>query len=168
MRAPDLTIGPVDNPQTLRWHIFRFRGWQLALHKWLRSDDDRALHDHVGDNLSLIVGRHGYWEIVRIYSTDPVPVYFRPWRRDGEGRYYVDMRYWRKPWRLYFRRAEQPHRVEVAQGPVWSIWFRWPPRRQWGFHCPKGWRHWREYCDIREGVDYHKPGYVSTIGKGCE
>ncbi len=66
-----------------------------------------------------------------------------------------------------FRRAEMPHRIVLLRGsscPVWTLWLRWPPRREWGFHCPKGWRHWREYVAKRAG--YYDAG-VSTVGRGC-
>lgn len=140
MIKPDLIIGSPDDPQTLRWHIFRFRGWQLSLHKWLRSDEDRALHDHSGDNVSLILTR-GYFEVLQ------------------DGWYY-----WRAPFWPYFRKAETPHRVALADSrPVWSLWLRWPPRREWGFVCPKGWRHWRDFCAEEYGV-----AGKSTVGKGCD
>lgn len=151
MRGPDLTIGPRDAPQTLRWHIFRWRGWQLALHKWLRSDDDRALHDHSGHNLSIILNK-GYWELVRTQTS--------------KGAVYDLWRY-RRPFVPYFRRADAAHRIALAPAtaPVWSLWLRWPPIREWGFHCPKGWRHWKDYCDTR---DYSTPGSSSTVGPGCD
>lgn len=154
MRPPDLIIGPRHNPQTLRWHIVKFRGWQFALHKWMRSDDDRALHDHSGHNISLILSRAGYWELVRTLN---------PY----EGRAYMDAWHWRRAWRLYFRRADQPHRIALSPGlgPVWTLWLRFPPIREWGFHCPKGWRHWKEYCNTR---DYSTPGSASEIGPGCD
>jgi hypothetical protein len=146
VRPPDLTIG--NPPQTLRWHLLRWRGWQVALHCWLKSDDDRALHDHVADNVSIILNR-GYWEII------------------GVG----DKKVWhlRRPWLPYFRKAETPHRVVLrdpnGMRPVWSLWLRGPPRRTWGFHCPKGWRPWRQYVAER---DYHAPGSTSTVGRGCD
>jgi len=151
MRKPDLVIGPPSNPQTLRWHLIRWRGWQLCLHKWCRSDEDRALHDHTGDNVSiLLTGR--YRELVQhnfigIYG----PSYFTQWHT-------------RLPFVPYFRCAETPHRIALPAGPVWSLWLRWPPRREWGFHCPKGWRHWRDFCAER---DYNTTG-TSTVGRGCD
>jgi hypothetical protein len=144
--TPDLIIGPKDRPYMLRWHLFRWRGWQLALHKICRSDDDRALHDHVGNNISFVLWGD-YYEVLS-----------HEWETYRE----------RWCWWLgfYFRRAEMPHRiVKLDNGPVWTIWLRWPPRRQWGFHCPKGWRHWREYVTLTD--DYYKDG-ISTVGKGCE
>lgn len=157
MRRPDLIIGPRDNPQTLRWHIFRWRGWQLSLHKWLRSDDDRALHDHSGHNLSIILNG-GYWEVVR--QRHP------PYADYPQTAYVVDEVHFRWPLVPYFRRAEEPHRIALPSDgkPVWSIWLRWPPIREWGFHCPKGWRHWQEYCSTR---DYSAPGSTSEVGPGC-
>lgn len=127
-----------------RWHLLRWHGWQLALHKIRRSDDDRALHDHSGDNLSIIL-KGEYTEILDV-------IY-------GTGQVYG-------PGNVRFRKAEMPHRLVLNEGqPVWTIWLRWPPRRQWGFHCPRGWRSWKDY--VAE-ADYSKPGSTSTVGKGCD
>jgi hypothetical protein len=129
----------------LRWHILRFRGWQLSLHKICRDDDDRALHDHRADNISLILN-DGYFEVLR-----PKGATRDVWK-------------FRWPLRPYFRKAEDLHRIVIpGYAPVWSLWLRWPPRREWGFMCPKGWRHWRDFC----GEDYNAEG-VSTVGKGCD
>lgn len=145
MRAPDLIIGPSDNPYMHRWHLLRCRGLQLSLHKIWRSDDDRALHDHSGDNVSVIL-KGAYLEV-----------------RDPDGpRSYCGI-----PGRfIVFRRAETPHRLELPWGPVWTLWLRFPPRREWGFHCKgKGWIHWRRF--LAES-DYSKPGSTSTVGPGCD
>lgn len=144
MWRPDLIIGPKDNPYMLRWHIFHWRGWQLALHKICRSDDDRALHDHVGDNISIILkGR--YTEFPGEWGRGEV--------HEAPG--------------FIFRKAETPHRLVLNPGEVtWTLWLRWPPRRRWGFHCPKGWRHWKEYVAEKED-DYYQKGH-STVGRGCD
>lgn len=149
MRKPDLIIGPAHDPYLLRWHIFRLFGWQLALHKMLRDDDDRALHDHRADNLSIVL-RGGYHEIT------PAPLV------NPSAPQWVVSR-WRGPGSVIFRKAELPHRLVRGPRVSWSLWLRWPARREWGFYCPKGWRHWREFC----GEDYSAGG-VSTIGKGCD
>jgi hypothetical protein len=127
-----------------RWHLLRWRGWQLALHKIWRSDDDRALHDHRSDNLSVIL-KGAYLEVL-----DPSKP--RKYRGPGGAR-------------VVFRKAETPHRLELPWGPVWTLWLRWPPHREWGFHCPKGWRHWKEYVAEK---DYNVPGSTSTVGRGCD
>jgi hypothetical protein len=167
VRKPDLIIGPRDNPQTLRWHIFRWRGWQFSLHKWLRSDDDRALHDHSGHNLSIIL-TGGYWEVLREWRE-----YFTgtgigaEWTHHGDGEWWRLRTVFRWPLVPYYRRADVPHRIVLPSDgkPVWSLWLRWPPIREWGFHCPKGWRHWKEYVAER---DYSTPGSVSSVGPGCD
>jgi hypothetical protein len=146
MRAPDLVIGPRTNPQTERWHLFRPWGIQIALHRWSRSDSDRALHDHSADNWSILL-----WGC------------YREWFSHS----------WETPrWKLripfipYFRRAGEPHRVELHRGgPVWTIWIRFKPFRKWGFWCRTGWRPYEEYIAER---DYSAPGSESTVGRGCD
>lgn len=137
MRKPDLIIG--SPPQTLRWHLIRWRGVQVALHRWVRSDSDRALHDHSAGNVSILLTGC-----------------YREWFSHG----------WEKPrWKLrvplvpYFRRGDVPHRVELHRGPVWTLWIRFRPIREWGFWCgPKQWVHWENYVDSRE---------IGRVGNGC-
>jgi len=31
--------------------------------------------------------------------------------------------------------------------------------REWGFHCPRGWMHWKQYTDAQDS---------GAIGRGCE
>jgi hypothetical protein len=46
-RRPDFIIGGADNPYLLRWWIIPRNRWcNVYLHKILRDDDPRALHDH--------------------------------------------------------------------------------------------------------------------------
>lgn len=46
-RAPDFIIGGRDDPYMLRWWLIpRNPIFNIYLHKFLRDDDDRALHDH--------------------------------------------------------------------------------------------------------------------------
>ena len=153
MRPPDLTIGPRHNPQTHRWHLWLPKswfaaGWRLNLHRWWRSDDDRALHDHRGDSFSIILWG-GYYEVTS-HAWEP-----------------MKRKKWYGPGSVLWRQGETPHRVELkpgSEGKVWSLWLRAPFRREWGFWCPKGWKRYDEYIAER---DYNIPGSTSTIGKGC-
>jgi hypothetical protein len=46
-RLPDFVIGGHENPYLLRWWLIpRNPVFNVYLHKFLRDDDDRALHDH--------------------------------------------------------------------------------------------------------------------------
>lgn len=141
VRPPDLIIGSADNPYMRRWILFRWKGCQIALHNICRSDDDRALHDHVGWNVSIILwGRY----------TEHLS---HAWEAHRAKRRY--------PWLPYCRPAGRPHRLELRHGPVWTLWIRGKHIREWGFYCPKGWVHWTKFT--RGG----KEGQ-STIGRGCD
>ena len=132
MFKPDLYIGGKENPYLIRWVLLRSFGFQLALHKICRSDDDRALHDHVGDNLSIILkGEYTEMPERQVYGAGNV----------------------------VFRKAEKAHRLVLNDGQtVWTLWLRWPHRREWGFWCPQGWRHWKQFVD---------PTNTGKVGPGC-
>lgn len=36
--------------------------------------------------------------------------------------------------------------------PCWSLVVTGPPRRRWGFWCPKGWVHWKEFLGEWKGI----------------
>ena len=56
-------------------------------------------------------------------------------------------------------RIGMPHRIEIRGGEqCWTLFITGPRIREWGFHCPQGWRHWR---------DYTKPGSYGQVGRGC-
>lgn len=139
MRRADLIIGPKSAPQTLRWHLFRWRGIQVALHRWLRSDNDRALHDHSAGNVSvLLTGCYREW-------------FSHTWEAPRHKL--------RLPFVPYYRGGARPHRVELIHGPVWSLWIRFAPWREWGFWCSKKrWVHWTDYVDQRDSGE---------AGRGC-
>ena len=137
-RTPDFIIGGADNPYLLRWWLIpRNRWFNIYLHNMLRDDDPRALHDHPWWNVSIIL-RGGYWE----HRLNQKPV-------------------WRGPGRVVFRRATAAHRLTLApgSGPSWSLFITGPKVREWGFLCPKGWRHHEEYGAIED---------TGAIGRGCE
>lgn len=159
-RAPDLIIGGRDNPYLLRWYLIpKNRVFNVYLHKFCRSDDDRALHDHPWLFNASILLTGAYIE-EKPASKD--------WPRD-----LTRKRIRRRRFIPYFRWGKSPHRVELMtrkcgpccykgaheELPVWTIFITGPRVREWGFYCSWGWRWWREYTA-------NVPG-VSDIGKGC-
>jgi hypothetical protein len=66
-RAPDVIIGGHDNPYLLRWFIIpRNPIFNIYLHQFLRSDDDRALHDHPWPWCSILLrGSYAEWSAPR-------------------------------------------------------------------------------------------------------
>lgn len=179
-RPPDIIIGTADNPYLYRWHLIpRNRLCNIYLHKFLRSDDDRALHDHPWPSCSIIL-KGGYVEHLPGGITKTC-----------------------EAGRITFRKAHQAHRVELIPDfrglgpllskrlpmsscilllkefgkietiknsdlwpkprPCWTLFITGPKVREWGFHCPKGWRHWRDFCGVPTGE-----ARGDEIGKGCE
>jgi hypothetical protein len=120
-----------------RWRLLHTRWLGVRVHQILRSDADRELHDHPFDFLSVILWG-GY----------------REQRADGE-------RVCRAP-ALVWRRAETLHRLELLAGPTWTLVFRGPKRREWGFLTAAGWVHWKTFTAGKsEQID---PSRRSTIG----
>ncbi|MDE2103129.1 MAG: hypothetical protein KGL39_38140 [Patescibacteria group bacterium] len=135
VRPPDFVISADDpmQPYMLRWYLIpRNRWFNVYLHKIMRSDDERARHDHPWLNISVLLkGRYievvdgGWWKA----------------RRAGD---------------VVFRRATTAHRLIVLPGEhVWSLFITGPKIREWGFHCANGWRHWTDFVQraIGRGCD---------------
>lgn len=134
---PTFYIGGKDNPYLKRWiirHPDETGG--IYLHQILRDDDDRALHDHPWDSDVYII-QGSYLEITPEHPKGKL------WNA-GSCRRMV---------------AETAHRLVVVNGPLWTLVFTGPRRREWGFHCPQGWRHWRDFVDARD---------TGSVGRGCE
>jgi hypothetical protein len=148
VRPPDFVIGSPENPYLLRWWIIpRNRWFNIYLHQIRRSDDDRALHDHPWWNISIVL-KGGYEEVTPCFL---------------EGCKGTDTR-WRGPGSVIFRRATAAHRLVIpardgAQRFCWSLFITGRRVREWGFHCPHGWRDWRVFT---------APADRGQIGRGCE
>ena len=139
-RPPDFVIGGADDPYLRRWWVIpRNRFFNIYLHHFLRSDDDRALHDHPWINCSyLLEGAYTEWTIAA------GGVHRKRVAESGS---------------LKFRGAHFAHRVELHAGPCWSLFITGPVVREWGFHCSAGWRHWKIFTSERDR---------GQIGRGCE
>jgi hypothetical protein len=146
-RPPDFVIGERERPYMLRWWILpRNPFFNVYLHRILRSDDDRALHDHPWSSCSIIL--EGFYIEHSIAAGG------------------VEHRAFRAPRSVTFRRATAAHRLEVQgrPGECWSLFITGPRLREWGFHCPlAGWRHWKEFTSVTP--DGRNAG---TVGRGCE
>jgi len=132
-RPADFVIG---DSYLLRWWVIpRNDRCNVYLHEFRRSDDDRALHDHPWQSTScLLFGRY--------FEHTPEGVFER---RAGD---------------VSSRAAEALHRVELAPGETAiSLFITGPKVREWGFACPQGWRHWREFVDERDS---------GAVGRGCD
>lgn len=157
-REPDFIVGD-DNPDgayLLRWWLIpRNRVFNVYLHKFLRDDDDRALHDHPWCWLSFLL--HGsYME----HTIAAGGIHRRQLREAGS---------------LKASGPRRAHRIELLREivdngdpfvqksdppmPCWTIFITGPRIRRWGFHCPKGWVDFARFT---------KPGATGQTGAGCD
>ena len=144
----DFNIGPdPDNPYMRRWFVIpRNDDFNIYLHHIRHSDDDRALHDHPWQSLSLCLAG-GMYEITG--SNDPDhPDHARAVVKAGDVR---------------SRDPLTAHRLELAEPPnapveCWTLFITGPKVRTWGFHCPQGFVPWDEFTD---------PDNPGAPGRGC-
>lgn len=136
---PHFVIGP---RYLLRWYVIPRNPWlNVYLHQFLHDDEDRALHDH--------------------------PWWFVSWVLRGKYYEITPNNFIRRDWlSLAFRPAEHAHRVvlekRLADGlaiPCWTLVVTGSVTRDWGFWCPQGWRHWKEFTA--------KDDY-GQVGRGCD
>jgi len=123
-----------------RYYLAQSGERQSRFHHIVASDPDPDFHDHPWDFVSrLLVGT--YIE----HTPDGVVVYEAPC--------------------IIRRRAEQLHRLELPDGPVWSYVVHGRVRRTWGFKVGGTWVPWSKYAIGRvdkcgDGIDmpsYNKP-----------
>lgn len=135
-RPADFIIG--DDYLRRWWVIPRNKLQNVYLHEINKSDDERAFHDHPWDNTSLLL-RGSYIE------------------HTPEGIFE------RLPGEIIHRPAKALHRLVVPDNAqVLSLFVTGPVVREWGFDCPQGWRHWKEF------TAYEQDGTSGKIGRGCD
>lgn len=163
-RAPDAIIGGQENPYLLRWWLIpRNMRFNVYLHCFKRSDDDRALHDHPWINMSIVLTEPGYTEVMPRF----------PHLMRDHGGVYTSLvkRKDRNVGSITLRGAENAHRIELhkdgmgREREVWSLFFTLGVKRTWGFHCPKGWRKWKDF--VENSTDENGQ-ITSKVGRGCE
>ena len=105
-----------------RYLLPRNRVLNVYLHKFLGSDDDRALHDHPWYSFSLLLkGR----------MIEHLP--------DDRKRTIIARK-------LTIRPPEFQHRIELPAGETAvTLFVTGPAVRNWGFVCPHGWTSWQNY-----------------------
>lgn len=136
-------IGRSDGDTYLqRFILLRCPLGAVYLHRFFRGDEDKCLHDHPWNFLSLIL-KGGYWE--------ETP--------DTEGAEGATRRRWIKPGALRYCPAAHRHRVildENRTGNVWTLILTSTKVRSWGFWTDKG----RAFVGWRE--------FIAGGMKGCE
>ena len=109
-----------------RWHVIaRNRFFNIYVHRFSRSDDDRALHDHPWASLSWVLrGRY-------------IDITSKGGKLLTEGKFKLRLS------------GKKPHRVVLIDDTCWTLFVTGPKYREWGFHCPKlGWTHWKKFLGV--------------------
>lgn len=168
-REPDFIVGGKEHPYLLRWYlnpwrswhrqmraqanpslVWRVKGWlglmlpSAYLHCFMRSDDDRALHDHPWLWCSILLrGSYVEWCRPEPGIGCPLPYIVRRFNAGSV----------RCHWPTF------AHRLVIDRGATcWTLFITGPRVRTWGFLCPKGWVPWQEFTAADD------PG---SIGRGC-
>jgi hypothetical protein len=134
---------------------------RIYIHQFLRSDHDRALHDHPWNFISIIL-KGGYWEFAdeRAVSakqkgewdwndlehirakkdTDIKPDKFLVSNTPGQ------LFRWSGPGSILKRGAGWRHRVALPKGKTaWTLIYTSPKVREWGFWPGDKFCHWTKY-----------------------
>lgn len=149
-RQPDFIIGGAHDPYLLRWWLIpRNPVFNIYVHQFLRSDDDRALHDHPWlFNCSILLDGE-------YIEHTPKGSFFR---QAGEWKF----RWWAAPHRVELLTISDWVRTQPDNhNPVscWTVFITGPRVREWGFLCQQGWIHWKDFTARDD---------KGAVGKGCD
>ena len=121
-REPDFLIGTEESTYMERWYVIpRNAEFNIYYHRVLRSDDDRALHDHPWASISVMCAG-------KLIEHTP------------EGSQLLEKG------AVVFREPNFTHRLELIDDePCETLFITGPKVRDWGFHCPKGFVPWQKF-----------------------
>lgn len=162
-REPDfqITRGSDKEVYLRRWWVIpRNRFFNVYLHNMLR-DDDAVLHDHMYVSLSLVL-TDGLEEV---WCRNPANRRYREHHYDysrGDVYDYLTQRRTVCGGDLVWRSSRMAHQLIVRQ-EAWTLFVTGPRIKEWGFWCPRGFRHWSKY--VASGQD--SSGGTSGMGTGC-
>lgn len=140
------------------WKIPRNPFFNMYFHHVLRSDDDRALHDHPWFSFSIVL-QGGYFEHTILAGG-------------------VHSKIWYGPGSVKFRRAGKcAHRLElvtmppgedrvVHDMPAKTIFITGPVLRRWGFHAQQRWVdafEWDDFCRDNGIAGMKMEGYAEQL-----
>lgn len=134
--------GPDGTPYLTRYHILNNKKWwsfsrKLYIHNILRSDFDRDPHCHPWNFVSILL-KGSYKEYNRIETKFGEEIIETEWPRLS----------------VVQHNAADAHRLELENGPVWTLVFVGPKIRDWGFYTPSGFVPNEEYIKAKHGDDF--------------
>lgn len=105
-------LGVKECPYAYRW-VFIFFGYAIRIHKWIRSDDKRYMHDHP------------WWFFTFVLKGSYIDVYEENSEIKKDHLKRFNYRY---------RSSGHKHYVDVPKNGCWTILFTGKPIRKWGFY----------------------------------
>ncbi len=127
-------LGRKEKPYAYRW-VLNFGLFALRIHKWICSDDDRAMHDHPYWFFTLVL-KGGYDDVT-------------PKKHKFAGRETL------RAGSIRFRRAKHIHTVQINKSPTWTLLFTGPPLRKWGFWVDGG-KRWQKSSNYFKSRGHHQ------------
>jgi len=145
--------GDERTPYLTRWFLLQIEEpfqFMICLHKFHRSDDDDATHDHPWDFLTVPLWR-GYYDVTEpVLSSGIENLRLSVEEKDSLHELnYKKQRCW--PLIPYFRKAEHRHRVELfkdKQGKekvAYTLVLMFKRRKRWGFFTKFGYKDFLDY-----------------------
>lgn len=122
-----------------RYRVLETPWFGAYVHRFVRGDMDRWLHDHPWGFLAIVL-RGGYWE--EMFRKTPC---LSMWP-DGSITNETTEVHWRRPGSILWRPAKTAHRItidETKPKPI-SLVFVGRKVRPWGFFTVDGWRPWKK------------------------
>jgi hypothetical protein len=140
-RPPDVVVGGQERPYLHRWWLIpRNPLFNVYLHRFMRSDDDRALHDHPWASVSFLL-EGSYLE----HTIAAGGCHHR--REFSAGA-------------VKFMLPRRAHRIELHKRECWTLFITGPRVRNWYFHCPEqGMVPWKRFT---------ARGDSGEVGAGCD
>ena len=122
----------VDNEFIRRLHVLKTPWFAICLHWILKPDPEPYLHDHPVSFLSIVLRG---WYIETRQRSPLVP-----------GHADVKLRNWGN---LVHASFNDRHTITACHPRTLTIAFMGPKVREWGYHTPAGWVHWKDYSHAK-------------------
>lgn len=116
-------LGKSECPYAFRWRL-DFYWFSFRLHKWLRSDDKRAFHNHPWHFITFIL-KGGYKDVVRAPEWSHGTVSYEPLGTLLDGSFK----------KLAWRNKDHQHYVSIEPltSPVWTFIITFGAPRKYAF-----------------------------------
>lgn len=156
--APHMVIGDDSDPYLLRWYVIPRNPFvNMYVHKFLRDDDDRGLHDHPWWFVSIIL-HGGYieetetadWKM-KLRCRSALFDIKSPWRHRS-------IAYRPATWR---HRVVLPHTPTGGRVPCWTLIITGRRTRVWGFWC-------REFTGSGRRIGARFVPWYTFAESGCD